>query len=77
MADYKRARVKVTNTQLNKLKSASKTNAGTTLKITKKIFQDEKLSHELFQTKRQKAKIRNALAKNMSTDMKLRMKKRY
>ena len=46
------ARVKLTNAKLNKLKSAAKNNSGTTLRITKKKFQDDKLSHELFQTTR-------------------------
>ena len=41
MANYKEARVKVTNTQLNKLKSAAKNKTGTTSKITKKNFQYE------------------------------------
>ena len=42
---------------------------GTTLRITKKNFQDE-LSHELFLRKRQKVKMRNILATNMPTDIK-------
>ena len=47
MASYEEARVKLTNTQL-KLKSAAKNNTGTTLRISKKNFQDEKLPHGLF-----------------------------
>ena len=42
----------------------------------KKKFQGEELSHELLLTTRQKAKIRNAFASNMSTDEKL-VKLRY
>ena len=72
MASYEEARVKVTNTQLNKLRSAEKNNTGTTLRITKKNFQDEELPHELFLTTRQKTEIRNAFVKNMSTYIKLR-----
>ena len=41
MANYEEATVKLTNIQLNKLKSAAENKTGTTLKITKKIFQDE------------------------------------
>ena len=41
MANYKEARVKLTNTQLKKLKSSAKNNTGTTLRTTKKNFQDE------------------------------------
>ena len=44
---------------------------GTTLRITKKKFQDEELPDELFLKTRQKAKIRNVFAINMSTDIKL------
>ena len=41
------------------------------LKITRKNFQSEELPHELFITARQKTKIRNAFAKNISTYLKL------
>ena len=41
MANYEEARVKPTNTQLNKLKSAAKNKTGKTLKLTKKNFEDE------------------------------------
>ena len=44
------ARVKLTNAKLNKLKSAAKNNSGTKLRITKKKFQGDKLSHEIFLT---------------------------
>ena len=71
MTSYQEARVKLTNTQLNKLKSAAKNMTGTTLRITKKKFQDEELSHELFLTTKQKTKIRNAFGNNMSADIKL------
>ena len=50
MESYGEARVKLTNTQLNKLKSAAKIKTGTTLRTTKKNFQDEELPHELFIT---------------------------
>ena len=52
MVNYEEARVKLTNTQLNKLKSAAKNETGTTLRITKKNFQGEELIHELFLTTR-------------------------
>ena len=42
------------------------------MKNTKKKFQDEELSHELFLRTRQKSKMGNAFTKNMSTDIKLR-----
>ena len=71
MANYEEARIKLTNTQLNKLKSEAKNKTGTTLRITKKNFQDEELPHELLLKARQKTKIRNVFVSNLSTDIKL------
>ena len=71
MVNYQEARIKITNTQLNKLKSAAKNNTGTTLKITKENFQDEELLQKLFLSTRQKTKIRNVFDNNMSIDIKL------
>ena len=48
MVNYQEARVKLTNTKLNKLKSAAKNKIETILKLNKKIFEDEELPHELF-----------------------------
>ena len=45
MTSYQEVRVKVTNTQWNKLKSAEKNKTGTILKINQKNFQDEELPH--------------------------------
>ena len=56
--------MKLTNTQIKKLKSAAKLNAGTTLRISKKNFQEDELPHELFL-------IRNVFANKMSMDIKL------
>ena len=52
MADYQETRVTLTNTQLNKLKSAAKNMTGTILRLNKKTFEDEELPHELFLTAR-------------------------
>ena len=71
MASYEEVRVKLTNTQLNKLKCLTKNKTGTTLRITKKNFQDEELPHKLLLTTRQTIKVRNAFTNNMSTDIKL------
>ena len=65
MTNYQEVRVKIINTQLNKLKSAEKNKTGTRLRINKKNFQDEQLSHELFLTTRQTTKIRNAFVNNV------------
>ena len=71
MANYQKVRVKLTNTQVNKLKYAAKIKTGTILRLNKKSFEDEELPHKLFLTTRQTIKIRNAFANNMSTDIKL------
>ena len=71
MENYQEARVKLTNTQLNKLRSAGKNKTGTILRLNKKNFEDKELSHELFLTTGQTTKIRNAFTNNMSIDIKL------
>ena len=71
MANYQEARVKLTNTQLNKLKSAANYWTGKILRLNKKNNEDKESLHELFLTTRQTVKIRNAFAKKMSTDIKL------
>ena len=53
MTNYQETRVKLTNIQWNKLKSAAKVKTGTILKINKKDFLDEELPPELFLTTRQ------------------------
>ena len=70
MANYQEARVKLTNIQLSKLKSAAKNETRAILRLDKKGFEYEELSHELFLTTRQTTKI-NFFANNMSTDIKL------
>ena len=71
MVNYQEAKVKLTNTQLNKLKSAAKHRTGTILRLNNKKFEDEELPHGLFLTSRQTTKIRNAFTNNMSIDVKL------
>ena len=71
MGNYQEARVKLTNIQLNKLKSAVKRKTGTILRVNKENFEDEELPHELSLSTRQTTKVRNAFANNMSIDLKL------
>ena len=71
MANYQGARVKLTNTSLNKLKSAAKNKAGTILRLNKKNSEDEELSHDLFLTTSRTTKITNDFANNMTSDIKL------
>ena len=71
MESYQELRVKLTNIQLNQLKSAAKDKARTLLRINKKNFEDEELPHEFFLTTRQTIKRRNAFDSNMSKNIKL------
>ena len=71
MTNYQEAKVKLANTQLNKLKSAAKNKTGTVLRLNKKNFEDEELPHELFLTTRQTTKIINVFANNLTGDIKL------
>ena len=71
MVNYQEVKVKLTNTQLNKLKLGAQNKARAILRLNKKNFEDEELPHELFLTTRQKTKLRNGSANNMSTDAKL------
>ena len=68
---HQEMRVKLSHTQINKLKYMAEKKTGTIIRIYKKIFEDEELLHELFLTTWQTTKIRHAFANNMSTDIKL------
>ena len=56
---------------MNELRPAAINKTGTTLRITQKNVQDEKLPHELFLTMRQKNKIKNVFTNNIFMDIKL------
>ena len=71
MVEYNKINVKLSDTQLKKLKTAFKNKTGTTLRIRLKMFNGNNLPHELLLTTRQKTKVRNAFNNNMSTDLKL------
>ena len=71
MAEYTKVNVKLTNLQLSKLKTTVKNNDSTTLRISIKNFNKNELPHELLLTPRQSTKLRNAINKNMATDLKL------
>ena len=75
MANYQEAIVKLTNTQLNKLKSAAKTKTVAILRINKKNFEDEELPHELFLLTHQTTIIGNDFTNNMSTESKTQIYK--
>ena len=63
--------VKLTDTQLKKLKTAVKDKTGTTLRMNLKMIEGNDLLHELLLSARQKTKLRNAFNNNMPTELKL------
>ena len=71
MKTCQKTRVKLTSTQLSKLKLAAKNKTAKILRINKKKFRDEELPHELLLTTRKTTKIRNPFARNISIDIKL------
>ena len=71
MVKYSKVNVRLSNTQLKKLKDAVKDNTGTTLQINLKMFDGNDLPHDLLLTTRQKTKLRNAFNNNMSANIKL------
>ena len=71
MVEYSKANVKLTDTQLKKLKTAVKNKTRATLKMSFKMFDENDLPHELLLTTRQKTKWRNAFNNNMSTHIKV------
>ena len=71
MVEYSKVNVKLSDTQLKKLKTAVKNKTGATLRISLKMLNGNDLSYELSWTTRQKTKLRNAFNNNMPTDLKL------
>ena len=64
-------KVKLTDTQLKKLKTTVKDKTGTTLRMNLKMIDGNDLLHELLLSTRQKTKLRNAFNNNMPTALKL------
>ena len=71
MVEYNKVNVKLSDSQLNKLKTAVKNQTGVTVRMNIKMFKENNLSHKLLLTTRQKTKLRNAFENDMSTDIKL------
>ena len=61
MIEYSKVNVKLSDTQLKKLKAVVKNNTGTSLRISLKMVNENNLPHELLLTTRQKTKLRNTL----------------
>ena len=71
MVEYSKVNVKLSDTQLKKLKTAVKDKTGTTLRMSLKMFSGNDLPHELLLSTRQKVKLRNAFNSNISAVLKL------
>ena len=71
MVEYSKVNVKLSDTQLKKLKTTVKDKTGTTPRMSLKMFDGNDLPHELLLTTRQKTKLRNAFNNNASIDLKL------
>ena len=71
MVQYNKVNVKLSDSQLNKLKSAVGNKTGVTLRMNIKMLNGKNLPHELLLTTRQKGHLRNVFENNMSTDTKL------
>ena len=70
---YNSLNVKLSNSQLNKLKSAIKNENEVVLRLSSNMIGDKEtsFSHELLLTNSQIANLRRAFANNSSTDIKL------
>ena len=71
MVEYTKVIVKLSDSQIKKLKNAVKDNTGTTLRIYLKMFNGNHSQHELLLTTRQKTKLRNVFNNNRSADLKI------
>ena len=60
MVEYSKVDVKLTDTQLKKIKTAVKNKTGTTLRMSLKMLDGNDLPHELLLITWQKTKLRNA-----------------
>ena len=74
MTQYNRLSVKLTNSQLNKLKSAIKNGIDVVIRLSPNMIVDsndeDNFPHELLLTDRQVFSIRKAFANNSSVDIK-------
>ena len=71
MVEYNTVNVKLSNSQLNILKSAVKNKQGTTLRMNAKMVNSNNLPHELLLTQKPTTKLRNTIENNFQTDIKL------
>ena len=71
MVEYNTVNAKLSDSQINKLKSTAKNKQETTFRTNFRMCSANNLPHELLLTTRQTTKLRNAIVNNMSTDVKL------
>ena len=71
MVEYSKVNVKLSNSQLNNLKTAAKNQTIVTLRMNIKMLNGDNLPYKLLLITRQKTNLRNAFENNMSTEIKL------
>ena len=71
MVEYSIVNIKLSNSQLNKLKTAAKNQTGVTMSMNIKMLNGNNLPDKLLLTTRQKDKSRNAFENNMLTNINL------
>ena len=73
MTQYNSLNVKLSNSQLNKLKSAIKNESEVVLRLSSNMIGDDETDfpHKLLLTKRQVSSLCNVFANHLSTDIKL------
>ena len=65
MVEYNKVNAKLTDSQLNKLKSAAKNQTRVTLRINTKMFNGNNLPQELLLIRRQRTTLKNAIENNI------------
>ena len=65
MVEDNKVNVKLSDLQINKLKFAFKSETGASWRMNIKIFEGNKLPHELLLKTREENKLRNAVKNNM------------
>ena len=71
MVEYSKVNLKLSDTQLKKLKTAVKNKMVTTLRISLKMFNGNDLPYELLLTTGQKTKLRNIFNNNYLSQLKI------
>ena len=64
MVQYNKLDLYLTNLQLRKIADAAKNNNGTTIRLSKNIFNKDQLLHELYLTQRQMEKLIEKIKNN-------------